>query len=243
VVPACGSCLQLQSRSRGVKESKSWKPRADRVPRVASGRKVAEGSQAGRLGRASRGPQARRSALHQNRRNKPRMSMKTKDRLGNQPPLTLPYPRRGILDSPPRMRRAWGRWDFEAWRETGFMITKTAEQSQNVYENKGQVQKVGDCRMVDGIPTISGRRPEGSTRLLSVSSAKSMEQSENVYENKAQVQKVAESASADRRLCGLRLFRGSGRAADRKDGGPRYTKSMEQSQNVYEKKGQVQKVA
>jgi hypothetical protein len=27
------------------------------------------------------------------------------------------------------------------WRETGSAITKTTEQSQNVYENKGSVQK------------------------------------------------------------------------------------------------------
>ena len=50
VVPACGSCLPLQSRSRGVKESRSRRPRADRDRRArVAGRKVAEGSPTSRL--------------------------------------------------------------------------------------------------------------------------------------------------------------------------------------------------
>jgi len=90
--------------------------------------------------------------------NKVRMFMKTKDRLRNQPPLAHPYPRRGIAvlpphpmkgirNSPPRMRRGWGWWhfasfaSFAAWRETGFLMPKTGEQSQNVYENKGPAEK------------------------------------------------------------------------------------------------------
>ena len=36
----------------------------------------------------------------QNRRNKARMFMKTKERRGNRPPLTPPYPRRGISGLP-----------------------------------------------------------------------------------------------------------------------------------------------
>ena len=54
---------------------------------------------------------------------------------------------RGIPGSPPRLRRAWGRWDiaalacFAPWRETGLAAAKTGEQSENVYENKGPVQK------------------------------------------------------------------------------------------------------
>ena len=39
-----------------------------------------------------------------------------------------------------------GGWDFAAWRETGFFITKPTEQSQNVYENKEQDQKVNQAR-------------------------------------------------------------------------------------------------
>ena len=38
--------------------------------------------------------------VRENRGNKARMSMKTKDRRGNQPPLTPPYPRRGITPLP-----------------------------------------------------------------------------------------------------------------------------------------------
>jgi hypothetical protein len=34
--------------------------------------------------------------------------------------------------------------------------------------------------------------------------------------------KCKTSGSADRRICGLRLFQDAGRAADRKGGGPRY---------------------
>jgi hypothetical protein len=44
------------------------------------------------------------------------------------------------------MRRG-GWWDFASlaffapWRENGFLMSKTTEQSENVYENKGSVQK------------------------------------------------------------------------------------------------------
>ena len=54
---------------------------------------------------------------------------------------------RGIPGSPPRLRRAWGRWDiaalacFAPWRETGLAAAKTGEQSENVYENKGPAVK------------------------------------------------------------------------------------------------------
>jgi hypothetical protein len=45
VVPACGSCFQLQLRSRGVKESRSGRPGADRDRHaLAAVRKVADGS-------------------------------------------------------------------------------------------------------------------------------------------------------------------------------------------------------
>jgi hypothetical protein len=66
------------------------------------------------------------AAALQNRRNKARMFMKTKDQSRNQPPLAPPYPRRGTRDSPPRLRRGWG-WCafasfafFAPWRETGW---------------------------------------------------------------------------------------------------------------------------
>ena len=80
---------------------------------------------------------------HRKRGNKARMSMKTKDRSRNQLPLFPPYPRRGIPGSPPQIRRGWGWCDFAAlacfapWRETGCLMSKMREQSENVYENKG----------------------------------------------------------------------------------------------------------
>jgi len=59
-------------------------------------------------------------------------------------PLNPPYPRRGIPGSHPRVRRGWG-WSgfacFAPWRETGFLIPKAGEQSENVYENKGPARK------------------------------------------------------------------------------------------------------
>jgi hypothetical protein len=77
VVPACGFCLQVQSRSRGVKGSRSGRPRADRDRRArAAVRKVAEGSPTSRL--------------------------------------------------------------------LNFSTVKSREQSENVYENKGQVQEVAE---------------------------------------------------------------------------------------------------
>jgi len=77
-----------------------------------------------------------------NRGNKARMSMKTKGLPGIQPPLAPPNASRAFPDSPARMRRGGG--TLPAWRETGFTITKTAEQTQNVYENKRQVQNVAE---------------------------------------------------------------------------------------------------
>jgi hypothetical protein len=44
----------------------------------------------------------------QNCTNEAGMSMKTKERCRNRPPLAPPYPERGIPGSPPRMRRGSG---------------------------------------------------------------------------------------------------------------------------------------
>jgi hypothetical protein len=52
------------------------------------------------------------------------------------------------------------------------------------------------------------------------------------------------SGSADRRFCGLRLFHdGWGEPRTANTAGRATPESREQSQNVYENKGQVQKVA
>ena len=54
--------------------------------------------------------------------------MKTKDRLRNQPPLSPPYPRRGILGLPASDEEGVGvvgLWAFFApWRETGVLPQK-----------------------------------------------------------------------------------------------------------------------
>ena len=52
-------------------------------------------------------------------------------------------------------------WDFAAfatfaaWRETGFVMRKTTEQSENVYENKGRCQNVKESRS-QGVEKSSG---------------------------------------------------------------------------------------
>jgi hypothetical protein len=48
VVPASGFCLQVQLRSRGVKDLRSGRPRADHTARAA-GQKVGEGFPTSRL--------------------------------------------------------------------------------------------------------------------------------------------------------------------------------------------------
>jgi len=54
VVPACGFCLQVQSRSRGVKESRSWKVETNRRPsRCSRGVKESRSWQANRPARLS----------------------------------------------------------------------------------------------------------------------------------------------------------------------------------------------
>jgi hypothetical protein len=63
-------------------------------------------------------------------------------------PLTPPCLRRGITRLPSSDEEGLGVVGFSdlaasahlaAWRETGVVIMKTAEQSENVYENKGSV--------------------------------------------------------------------------------------------------------
>jgi hypothetical protein len=68
--------------------------------------------------------------------------MKIKERLRNQPPLTPPYPRRGILGLPSSDKEARGVvGHHNLGARPGLCHRKTAEQSENVYENKGPAQK------------------------------------------------------------------------------------------------------
>jgi len=74
-------------------------------------------------------------------------------------------------------------------------ITKSTEQSENVYENKGQAQKSGSAdRRFCGLRLFHERWGGLRTAITAVrATPKSAEQSENVCENKGQVQKVADS--------------------------------------------------
>ena len=127
----CSSCLWFQppaqSRSRGVTESRSGRPRADRDRRArATGRKLAEGS-----------PTSRTYRL-QNRENKARMSMKTKDKYKKSLSRTVP-------DQTPTARPwAAGRKVAEGSptsRHLSSSAARSTEQSENVYENKGSVRR------------------------------------------------------------------------------------------------------
>jgi hypothetical protein len=127
-VPACGFCLQVQSRSRGVKESRS--------PGVGCQKPTARfGPQAGRRRVTPRRLECSTSRL-QNRGNKARMSMKTKDK----------YKKSGSADRRfCGLRLFHGRWGEPRTANTAVRATpESREQSENVYENKGQVQKVAE---------------------------------------------------------------------------------------------------
>ena len=122
VVPACGSVLRRRSCSSADEHPETMNmpeptphrnspsPLASPLGRGKRGRGEKVSLVAQTAGSAvcglstvagtSRGPRTRRSALHQNRGNKARMYMKTKDRRRHQPPLTPPYPRRGIPGLP-----------------------------------------------------------------------------------------------------------------------------------------------
>jgi len=85
---------------------------------------------------------------------------------------------------------------------------KSREQSENVYENKGQAQKVAE-RLAAGphrcrgraCPTLVGASRNAGDGKPSPYGRKSGEQSENVYENKGQAQKVAEQLAAGPHRC------------------------------------------
>ena len=133
-VPACGSSFQ---RGREVKESRSGRPIVDRYRRArAPGRKALRARPS--LGSAS--------CRLQNRGNKARMLMKTKDRRGNRPPLLIQggeFP-----GSPLQLRRGEGvvglcilrahftfvyNWvsDIEKWRNKARMFMKTKDRPAN----------------------------------------------------------------------------------------------------------------
>ena len=72
-----------------------------------------------------------RSPNSQKRENEPRNLMKTKDWCSNQPKCNLAL----------TFRSAWLETMTEKCRHEGPQYPKSAEQSENVYENKGSAQK------------------------------------------------------------------------------------------------------
>ena len=114
---------------------------------------------------ACRGPQTRRSALHQNRGNKARMSMKTKDKYKMSLRLTAP--------DQASVTRPWSA-DRKAAVDSSssglldFSIAKSGEQSENVYENKRQVQNVAEQGSVSGLgpkSRLPGKSATNNTNL------------------------------------------------------------------------------
>jgi hypothetical protein len=108
VVPACGFRLKVQSRSRGVQKQGQVGRWADRCRGIAHQLPTASGGpQAGRWQRA---PQRLDSSTCrvQNRRNKARMSMKTKGEVkkssGQAQSLVLTHPSPGSPLSPPSLQ-------------------------------------------------------------------------------------------------------------------------------------------
>ena len=78
-------------------------------------------------------------------------------------------------------------------RLLNFSKAKSWEQSQNVYENKGQGQNVHESRVggprANHMPQVASLNVSdcsSTSQLLNFSTAKSREQSQNVYENKGQ---------------------------------------------------------
>ena len=85
-----------------------------------------------------------------------------------------------------------------------------------------------------------GSRPSGLGTPGNVRRSKNRQNEARMYmKTKGNDKK---SGSADRRFCGLRFFRGRWGKPQTADRAVPTTKSPEQSQNVYENKGEVQKV-
>ena len=190
-VPACGFCLQVQSRSRGVKESRGWE--ANRRPSLSGcglGRLWAipglPDSSISRPWNLASGPGDTTPKKHKNNTNEASMLLKTQGAFGkrtqnelkNEPNLGClrrepnsevarldgkkPLTWLATLATLPREEGAeevWSGTPKQAMRQ----IQKSGEQSENVYENKGQVQKVAGPYSAgrNADRTSSGRRSEG----------------------------------------------------------------------------------
>jgi len=186
----CGPCLWflpfLQSKSPGVKVSRSGRPNADRIS-LAAGRKAAAGRpddsnpstcRPAKSGEQSENvyenkgqvqnvaeplsadrrccglrlfhgcwvwPRTANTAVRatpqlQNRGNKARMSMKTKDKYKKSPSLVAQTAGSAVCGF--SMVAGYGRGPQR--RRFALPRAKSSERSRNVYENKGQVQNVAE---------------------------------------------------------------------------------------------------
>jgi len=192
-VPACGFCLQVQSRSRGVKESRSrgvGNPTVDPISGLSLGRRWAipglSDSPISLPGNPATEPGGTTPKKHKNNTNEASMLLKTQGAFGkrtqnelkNEPNLGClrrepnsevarldgkkPLTWLATLATLPREEGAeevWSGTPKQAMRQ----IQKSGEQSENVYENKGQVQKVAGPYSAgrNADRTSSGRRSEG----------------------------------------------------------------------------------
>ena len=144
VIPACGFCLEVQSRSRGVQKQGQVGGWADRGRGIGHPLPTAsDGPQAGRWRKA---PQRLDSPTcrGQNQGNKARMSMKTKEEVKKS--------RSCEARSRGQARRCLRVVTLRlSTLDSQLLDSNSAEQSENVYENKERGKKVERSRAVSGI--------------------------------------------------------------------------------------------
>jgi hypothetical protein len=168
-----------------------------------------------------RGPQTRRSALHQNRGNKARMYMKTKDEVKKSrspspgsllSPPSLPMGEgcsRGLFGEPKHCATHKNRGNelkkSLKKKEDGCYKVRKRTQNEAKFEHQwhgsnpnSEVARRDGKQSLTRLATLATFSPTGEGPLMRFvfSVQKSGEQSQNVYENKGQVQNVAESCSS-----------------------------------------------
>jgi len=175
VVPACGFCLKVQSRSRGVKESRSWEAnRRSHLSGCSLGRRWAipglPDSSISRPGNLASEPGGTTPKKHKNNTIEASMLLKThcsfgkrtENELKNKPNLGClrrepnsevarldgkkPLTRLATLATLSPGKRALKRFGRVPRSKQCEKIQNSGEQSENVYENKGQGQNVDELR-------------------------------------------------------------------------------------------------
>ena len=158
VIPACGFCLEVQSRSRGVQKQGQVGGWADRGRGI--GHPLPTASDGPQAGRWQRGPQRLDSSTYrpQNQGNKARMSMKTKEEVKKS--------RSCEARSRGQARRCLRVVTLRLLTlDSQLLDSNSTKQSENVYENKGQVQKVPRPRIrLTALSTLSkeAARPDST---------------------------------------------------------------------------------